>query len=407
MIDVFLVHDDEERCAVIRQALGSNSEFSFVSETKKGRDGLYALASLPPSRPRLIMVRLQLPDMNGLDVITQVKQKHPDVYVVPVLEGNEGGQIWQKLLQLELQDCINGPVSAGEISQVLGAASSKSQKLYDTVRSQKSGIVTESFIISFISARSGVGKTVLATNLAASLAKLSDSVALLDCSLNPGDFPVMLDDVPRNTIMEAVNAGGGLDVELVQNLLATHKIGFRYLACPNEDFDPKAFDYNIGASLMQVMRNVASYVVVDTGLCYSEPTIAAADNSDIIFLVTTRDVTRLLAAQRVLKFLKEREVPASKIKVIVNQAEIGVEISENEIESTLEHPVTAYIPSNPGPVTYSINRGEPIVISDPNDALSQIISRLGQLCFNQWQEKPDAQKAPGKGVFKKSALRFS
>ena len=70
-----------------------------------------------------------------------------------------------------------------------------------------------------VSARGGIGKSVVATNLAAAMAKLSDSVTLLDFSLNPGDFAVMLDDVPRNNIMDAVQQGGALDAEYLNNTL--------------------------------------------------------------------------------------------------------------------------------------------------------------------------------------------
>ncbi len=408
MVELFLLHDDEERSQAIRHAISQNPDFSLVNEAQKGKDSLLALSSIPPGRPRILIVRLTLQDMTGLEVIAQVKQRHPEVYILPALEGNENGQVWQRLIQFGLNDFFNGPISVEEIQTILFTVAKKAQQLYDEIRAKSSGLVKESFLITVASARSGVGKTVFATNLAAAMAKLTKSVALLDCSLNPGDFPIMLDDVPRNTIMEAVNAGGGIDVELLLNLLSTHKLGFRYLASPSEDFDPKGFDYNITTTILQTMRSIAAHVVVDTGLCYSEPTIAAADSSDLIFVITTRDVTRLLSAQRFIKLLKEREISPSKIKILVNQAEIGVEISESEIESTLEHPVTAYIPSNPGPVTYSINRGEPLVISEPNEPISHIITRLAQLCYNRWQTDKSAKQddKKTKNIFRKTGFGF-
>ena len=408
MIELFLLHDDEERSQAIRYAISQNPDFSLVNESQKGRETLLALSSIPPGRPRILIVRLTLQDMTGLEVIAQVKQRHPEVYILPALEGNEKGQVWQRLIQFGLNDFFNGPISVEEIQTILLTVAQKSQQQFEEIRAKSSGLVKESFLITVASARSGVGKTVFSTNLASAMAKLTKSIALIDCSLNPGDFPIMLDDVPRNTIMEAVNSGGGIDVELLLNLLSTHKLGFRYLASPSEDFDPKGFDYNITMGILQTMRSIASHVVIDTGLCYSEPTIAAADSSDLIFVITTRDVTRLLSAQRFIKLLKEREIAPSKIKVLINQAEIGVEISESEIETTLEHPVTAYIPSNPGPVTYSINRGEPLVISDPNEPISQIITRIAQLCYNRWQtdksNRQDDKKT--KNIFKKTTFGF-
>lgn len=396
MIDVFLVHDDVDRASVIRAAIAANPELNLVSETQTGREGGFAVATILQGHPRLLVVRLNLGDINGFDFINQIKAKSPDVYIVPALEGNEGGQVWQNLLQLELRDVIMGQVPQLEVTKVLKSAASRAQLLFDANKAASSSMVGEAFVATVVSARGGVGKSVIATNLAAGIAKQSDSVSLLDFSLNPGDFAVMLDDVPRNNIMDAVAAGGNLDAELLQNLLAPHpRLGFRYLACPNQDFDPSAFDYNVALAMMTAMRSLSQYIVVDTGLSTAGPTIAAVDSSDIIFFLTSRDVARLLGAQRFIKYLKnDRGIPNQKIKVLVNEAEVGAEISESEIESLLEHPVTAYLPCNAAPVTYSINSGSPIVISEPHHPVSVVLAKLAELSYNRWQERtPDQESA--------------
>jgi pilus assembly protein CpaE len=391
MIDVFLVHDDVERASVVRAAVEANPELKLVSETQTGRDGSFAIATILQGHPRMVVVRLNLGDMNGFDFIAQIKQRAPDVYVIPALEGNEGGQVWQRLLQMELRDVIMGPVPKTEVAKVLASAALRAQELFNNHK-PTGGSSGQAFVISVVSARGGSGKSVIAINLAAAIARHSDSVALLDFSLNAGDFAIMLDDVPRNNILDAVAAGGGIDAELVQNLLAPHpRLGLRYLASPNQAFDPSAFDYNIAHSILNATRTVSQYVVVDTGLDVAGPTIAAVDDSDIVFFVTSRDVARLLAAQRFIKYLlNDRGISSSKIKVLVNEAEVGAEISENEIESLLEHPVSAYLPCNAAPVTFSINSGAPIVIAESQQPIAVVLNKLAELSFHRWQEVPQA-----------------
>ena len=85
-----------------------------------------------------------------------------------------------------------------------------------------------------------------------------------------------------------------------------------------------------------------------------------------------------------------------KLKVLVNEAEIGAEISESEIESLLEHPVAAYLPCNAGPVTFSINSGAPIVISEPHHPISVVLNKLAELSFYRWQDKPAEEPKPTK-----------
>jgi Flp pilus assembly CpaE family ATPase len=409
MIDVFLVHDDVERCTAIRNAIKTNPELNLISETQTGREGLFAAATMLTGHPRMLIVRLNLGDMTGFDFIAQVSQKAHDIYVIPALEGTEGGQVWQNLLQLELRDVLVGPVPAQEIAKVLATAAPRAQERFDQNRAPAK-IEGEAFVISVVSARGGIGKSVVATNLAAAMAKFSDSVTLLDFSLNPGDFAVMLDDVPRNNIMDAVRQGGALDAEYLNNTFAMHpRLRFRYLASPNQEFDASGFDYNVGAAIMTATRTLSQYIVVDTGIAMAGPTIAAVDASDIIFLVTSRDVARLLSAKSLIKFLKnDRQVTNQKLKVLVNEAEIGAEISESEIESLLEHPVAAYLPCNAGPITFSINSGTPIVVAEPHHPISVVLNKLAELSFYRWQTKaPDDVKNTKKGIGIKTSGRVS
>jgi Flp pilus assembly CpaE family ATPase len=409
MIDVFLVHDDVERCTTIRNAIKANPELNLISETQTGREGLFAAATMLTGHPRMLIVRLNLGDMTGFDFIAQVRQKANDIYIIPALEGTEGGQVWQNLLQLELRDVLVGPIPQQEISKVLATAAPRAQERFDQNRAP-AAIEGEAFVISVVSARGGIGKSVVATNLAAAMAKLSDSVTLLDFSLNPGDFAVMLDDVPRNNIMDSVQQGGALDAEYLNNTLAVHpRLRFRYLASPNQEFDSSGFDYNVGAAIMAATRTLSQYIVVDTGIAMAGPTIAAIDASDIIFLITSRDVARLLSAKSLIKFLKnDRQVTNQKLKVLVNEAEIGAEISESEIESLLEHPVAAYLPCNAGPITFSINSGAPIVVAEPHHPISVVLNKLAELSFYRWQEKPaDDPKNPKKGTGAKTTGRMS
>jgi pilus assembly protein CpaE len=407
MIDVFLVHDDVERCATIRAAIKSNPELNLISETQTGREGLFAAATMLTGHPRMLIVRLNLGDMTGFDFIAQVRQKAQDIYIIPALEGTEGGQVWQNLLQLELRDVLVGPIPQQEIAKVLATAAPRTQERFDQNRAP-AAIEGEAFVISVVSARGGIGKSVVATNLAAAMAKLSDSVTLLDFSLNPGDFAVMLDDVPRNNIMDSVQQGGNLDAEYLNNTLAVHpRLRFRYLASPNQEFDASGFDYNVGAAIMAATRTLSQYIVVDTGIAMAGPTIAAIDASDIIFLVTSRDVARLLSAKSLIKFLKnDRQVTNQKLKVLVNEAEIGAEISESEIESLLEHPVAAYLPCNAGPITFSINSGAPIVVAEPHHPISVVLNKLAELSFYRWQEKPADDGKSKKGAPSKGSGRI-
>jgi Flp pilus assembly CpaE family ATPase len=217
------------------------------------------------------------------------------------------------------------------------------------------------------------------------MAKMKASTCLIDYSMAAGDFFTMLDFVPRNTLADAI-AQKDVDQQFLSSLIADHPLGFKFLACPNQDFEYYSFEYNSAKNLLQVSRSISPYVVVDTGAADLQSTLAAIDEADVVFLITNRDLARLLSLQRYIKYLVERQVLPQKIKVIINNAEVGTEISETEVESVLEHPVAAYLPSNPIQTTFSINSGKPLNSSKNDLPLCKVINRLGELCVNHWRE---------------------
>ncbi len=245
----------------------------------------------------------------------------------------------------------------------------------------------ECVVISVVSANGGVGKTVIATNLAVSLAKRSEGVVLLDFSLQARHFAVMLDDVPVFNLMDAVNAGESLNKESFERVLARHsRLGFHYLASPNHDFDVNRLDVETARRLVNTARELASFVVVDTGHAKSPGTLAAIENSDYVLLITTRDVARLLDAKRYVRFLKEEwKLQTDQLKLLVNQSDMGAEVADSEIERLIEVPVAAEVPSKAESVFFSINMGTPLVDSVPRLSISVALDQLAAKCFSGWK----------------------
>ncbi len=374
MAGLFLIHSEPAVNQVIRSAIQDHPQFIFKGYSQSAGDAL----SKFPAGVGIVVIQVKLPDADGFAVIQQLRQKHPAIVFVPVLQGNEGGDVWQKILQLGLRDVIVPPLNPQGVLSILAQA----LKNLDTAALDV--VPSSCYVIAVAGARSGVGKSIFATNLVISMAKQGAAVTLIDYSMSPGDFFTMLDQVPRNTIMDAISQGLTLDSGLLKNLCAEHKLGFDFLACPNDDFDFWSFTQESALHLLKESRSINDFVVVDSGSYDMPPTFAAVEEADLVYVITTRDLARLMATQRWMKALIGKGANSEKFKVIINNAEVGTELSETEIEEILGHPITAYLPSCPAEATYSINSGKPIIDIKKDHPFSSVVGKLAEYTIQRW-----------------------
>lgn len=380
MPDILLVNPNDPERLQLAEAIQNYPSARILAQARSATE---ALALLGTTRPQILICRSHLGDMSGLDFVAKAQLANPALHIILTLIGDEPTETWQRILELGIRNVITPPLDTHSVHRALTLATQTAQKIPAQLKPEPA---RDSYIVAVTAARGGVGKSLIAINLAHLLAKWSDAVLLLDYSGRPNDFTVMLDDVPRNTLGDLLTSGEALDTDYLQTLLANHPGGFRYLASPPQGLEAAEFTKPLARDILLHARQLADYILVDTNEPNHPVTQPALLESNLIFLITTRDIVRLLATQRFLVTLKDWGVDTSKVKILVNQAEIGSEISDSEIESILEHSVAAYLPSNPGPATFSINSGKALCVHDAKQPLAVVLNKLAELTWARWDK---------------------
>jgi DNA-binding NarL/FixJ family response regulator len=80
---VYLVDDVPELRELIRLGMEEDPGFEIVGEAGDGRT---ALAGIAETRPKAVLLDLSMPDMNGLEVIPEIREGDPEVAII-VLSG--------------------------------------------------------------------------------------------------------------------------------------------------------------------------------------------------------------------------------------------------------------------------------------------------------------------------------
>jgi pilus assembly protein CpaE len=131
-------------------------------------------------------------------------------------------------------------------------------------------------------------------------------------------------------------------------------------------------------SILEALREHYECIIVDTGYANLESTLAAMDYSDLILVVVGMDLPRLRDGKLYLKNLLAANYPKEKIRVVVNRTTTSKEISSAEVETILEFPVTAQIPSDDMLVGSSVNLGQTFVNSSPNKPVTKALLGLAE-----------------------------
>ena len=226
-------------------------------------------------------------------------------------------------------------------------------------------------LVVVFSGKGGVGKSLIATNLAVALAADGERVALVDLDLQFGDVAVMLHVESHPTAIDALaQQGDQIDADFIEEVMATGPEGVRALLAPAS---PEFADLVNTANLRAILRELAKgydHIVVDTPSHLEERNLEAIEMADQIIVVTSFNFPAIKDTKVTLKLLQSLGVDRDKISVVLNQTRAKVTFQRAEVEESLRFRVLVVLPFEPR-VDDCIDNGRQIVTAEPKAEFSK------------------------------------
>jgi pilus assembly protein CpaE len=236
-------------------------------------------------------------------------------------------------------------------------------------------------LVTVFAAKGGVGKSTVATNLAAALVDEGNvRVCLVDLDLAFGDVAIMLQLFPTQTIADAVKLPQ-LDPAGLEATLIAHSDGLFTLAAPKQPDANDVISAKKVGTILQLLKTSFDYVVVDTSPSFDDFVLQAFDHTDLLVLVASLDIPALKNLKVATDTLDLLNMPRTQWRLVLNRADAKVGLSPAEVEKTLDLPIVASIPSS-REVPASINRGVLLVRTEPRHSVSTAIKTLAQQCID-------------------------
>ena len=237
---------------------------------------------------------------------------------------------------------------------------------------------TSGRIVAVFSPKGGVGKTVVATNVAAALAeRCSEPVCLADVDLQYGDVAVALGVPPEHSIVDAAGAAGRDDPGVVRELMTRHRSGLLVLPGPREPMMGLALDPAEVEALCTDLRTIAAVTVVDVPSVFDDATFAVLDAADEILLVASMDIPSIKNLKVGLQAFDLVGLAGPKLRLVLNRATAQVKLDPREVERVLGIPVAFPVPYDVA-VPVALNAGESVITHAPRSAAARAFGHIAE-----------------------------
>jgi len=268
-------------------------------------------------------------------------------------------------------------------------------------------LARSSVIISVFSTTPGIGKTIIAINLATGLAHEGYKVCLCDLDLQFGDVLNYLKLTSDKTIAGAQRAFLDYpDTFSVKDFLIDYtqsNVTFSIMPAPLYVFDAYQTDVQIVTKIIERL-NYFDYIILDLNSMFSALNLAMLDISTVINYVGVIDFLPALKNYKVgYDTLIRFEYEESKIRLVENRADSQKLIEGRDVEKLLGEPFYHKLPNDYPSVNKSINSGQPLMFVAPESKLTKSFDDLVGLYTNRPKSSltDEKQSSSGGGFFSK------
>lgn len=294
------------------------------------------LAENAGTPPDATLVMINGNEDAALGFLQSQSQHTPRPSLLALLNARSPG-LMKRALRAGADEILFMPLDPGEATRALLKVS---EARWRTERREGGAVISVTSLIG------GVGVTAIAANLGLALRSLHQRVALIDLDLQTGGLAVFLNLEPEVTIMPLVRLEHKLDSIQLESALTKHPSGAYLLAAPKRIEESELVsDLTVG-TVLDLIRQLFDYVIVDCGDHVDENGVAAWERSDHLFYVLNQSVAAARCAWRFVDLFERLGLTSLEPSFILNRYSPSHPLTEKAIESTLARSISAKIPND-------------------------------------------------------------
>ena len=386
-IRVVIVDDVSETRENVRKLLQFESDVDVVGLARTGKEAIQLSQELSPD---VVLMDINMPDMDGI-AATEAIRSHQPVTQVIILSVQSDQNYMRRAMLAGARDFLTKPPMGDELISAIRRAGtmaqaerSKSIQIQPLPSAGNLGLLSpystpKGKIVTVYSPKGGSGCTTIAVNLALTLHNEDTRVALVDANLQYGDVAVFVNEQGKNTIVDLAPRAEELDPEIVEEVMLKHSSsGLHVLAAPSRPEYAEKVSSGQFSKVLEYLKQIYSYVVLDTPSLLTDVTLAAIDVSDLIVLVSTQDIPSIKNCRLFLDLSQTLGIDRERILFAMNRYDKRISITPERVAENLKQEVSSVIPMDEATVMKAVNRGVPFVLESRNQPASRGIFSLAE-----------------------------
>jgi pilus assembly protein CpaE len=158
-------------------------------------------------------------------------------------------------------------------------------------------------------------------------------------------------------------------------------------------------------TILEKLRRLYDYIVVDTPSTLADLTLTVLDVADRIILITTPDIPAIKNAKLFFEVTEALEYPSGKTILVLNKADRHTNIRAEDIQASIKYPVASQIPLDERTAMAAANQGVPYMLIARSTPLAQATMTLGRHLISTTAEKVGADEESGEASGKAALSR--
>ncbi len=271
----------------------------------------------------------------ALGCLQRETQLSPAPLVFALLE-ERSPELMKRVLRAGADELLFLPLDPGDVTRALLKISEARRREEHHEGGQ---------IVSIVSLVGGTGVTSLSGNLALALRYVMDKrVGVVDLDLQTSGLSVFLNLEPERTIMALTEGGKKLDSIQLEGALSKHASGVYLMAAPKRIEDSEMVTDAAVGGVLDLMRQLFDYVIVDCGTHIDANSVAAWERSKHLFYVLDQSIGAARCAWRFVDLVQRLGLRNVEPTFVLSRHVMNHPIGEDQLSHTLAQPIFAKVP---------------------------------------------------------------